>query len=104
MGLYYRELVLLRIIAVSTLKSFWEKTPKYEDSRAPLLAWYRHALTADWDTTSAIKNDFANASILQDGRAVLTLVVINTVWWSGSTMAIELFIFALLARTNNMTV
>ena len=104
MGLYYRELVLLRIIAVSTLKSFWEKTPKYEDSRAPLLAWYRHALTAEWDTPSAIKNDFANASILQDGRAVLTLVVINTVWWSGSTMAIELFIFALLARTNNMTV
>ncbi len=70
---YYRELVQLRIIAVSTLKSFWEKTPKYEDSRAPLLAWYRHALTADWDTPSAIKNDFANASILQDGRAVFNI-------------------------------
>ena len=73
LGLYCRELVQLRIIAVSTLKSFWERTPKYEDSRAPLLAWYRHTLAADWHTPSAIKNDFANASILQDGRAVFNI-------------------------------
>ena len=104
LGLYYRELVQLRIIAVSTLKSFWEKTPKYEDSRAPLLAWYRHALTADWDTPSAIKNDFANASILQDGRAVFNIGgnKYRLVVWK--IIAIELFIFALLALTNNMAV
>ncbi len=37
------------------------------------MAWYRHALAADWHTPSAIKNDFANASILQDGRVVFNI-------------------------------
>lgn len=63
----------LRIIAVSTLKAFWEKHPGYLGAKAPLLAWFRHALTADWASPAAIKEDFATASILQDGRVVFNI-------------------------------
>ena len=34
----------MRIIAVSTLKAFWEDSPEYTDAMDPTLAWYRHAL------------------------------------------------------------
>jgi len=41
--------------------------------KEPALAWYRHALHADWSAPSAIKRDFGTAIVLQDGRAVFNL-------------------------------
>jgi hypothetical protein len=58
----------MRIIALSTLKAFWENDPSYTDVIQPALAWYRHALKADWATPAEVKADFKNASILKDGR------------------------------------
>jgi mRNA interferase HigB len=63
----------MRIIALSTLKAFWETRPAHEDAREPALAWYRHVLKADWATPAAVKADFGNASILRDGRVVFNL-------------------------------
>ncbi len=63
----------MRVIALSTLKAFWEKHPDCLDSREPGLAWYRHALNADWSTPADIKRDFTAASILKDGRVVFNL-------------------------------
>ena len=63
----------MRIIALSTLKAFWDNQPKYEDAREPTLAWYRHALAADWATPADVKSDFRNASILKDGRVVFNI-------------------------------
>lgn len=63
----------MRIIAVSTLKAFWDANPGHQDAKQPLLAWYRHALHADWSSPSQVKQDFANASILRDGRAVFNI-------------------------------
>ena len=63
----------MRIIALSTLKSFWENDPKYDDAKEPTLAWYRHALQADWNTPDKIKSDFGNSSILKDGRVVFNI-------------------------------
>ncbi|GMR19519.1 MAG: type II toxin-antitoxin system HigB family toxin [Gammaproteobacteria bacterium] len=57
----------MRIIALSTLKAFWEKNPEYSDAAAQTLAWYRHTLKADWATPTDVKQDFRNASILKDG-------------------------------------
>jgi len=37
----------MRIIALSTLKAFWEEKPEYLDAREQTLAWHRHALHAD---------------------------------------------------------
>lgn len=63
----------MRIIALSTLKTFWEENPGYMDAKESTLAWYRHALAADWSAPSDVKQDFRNASILKDGRVVFNI-------------------------------
>jgi mRNA interferase HigB len=63
----------MRIIALSTLKAFWESQSAYLDAKEPTLAWYRQALNADWSTPADVKRDFGNASILQDGRVVFNI-------------------------------
>jgi len=61
------------IIALSTLKTFWEDSSEYIDAKEPTLAWYRHALNADWGAPADVKQDFRNASILKDGRVVFNI-------------------------------
>ena len=63
----------MRIIALSTLKRFWENEPSYADAIEPTLAWYRHTLQADWAAPAEVKQDFRNASILKDGRVVFNI-------------------------------
>lgn len=63
----------MRIIALSTLKSFWEKTPSFLEVKEPALAWYRAVCLADWATPADVKADVRNASILKDGRVVFNL-------------------------------
>lgn len=63
----------MRIIALSTLKAFWEETPEYADAKDPALSWYRHAFKADWTAPTDVKQDFGNASILRDGRVVFNI-------------------------------
>ena len=63
----------MRIIALSTLKTFWEVNPEYMDAKQPTLAWYRHVLAADWSAPADVKQDFRNASILKDGRVVFNI-------------------------------
>ena len=60
----------MRIIALSSLKDYWESNPACAGS---LLAWYRHVLNADWTAPADIKREFANASILKDGRVVFNI-------------------------------
>ena len=63
----------MRIIALSTLRGFWEDKAAYADAREPTLAWYRHALKADWGSPADIKREFGTASILRDGRVVFNI-------------------------------
>jgi len=63
----------MRIIALSTLKAFWEQHPVYLDAVDQALAWYRHTLKADWATPTDLKQDFGNASVLKDGRVVFNI-------------------------------
>lgn len=63
----------MRVIALSTLKAFWEANPSCADAREPVLAWYRHVLKADWATPAEVKADFGQASILRDGRVVFNI-------------------------------
>ncbi|MCB2263321.1 MAG: type II toxin-antitoxin system HigB family toxin [Candidatus Thiosymbion ectosymbiont of Robbea hypermnestra] len=63
----------MRIIALSTLKAFWEHTAAYQDVQESALAWYRTTCRADWATPSDVKANFGNASILKDGRVVFNL-------------------------------
>ncbi|MGH8652027.1 MAG: type II toxin-antitoxin system HigB family toxin [Gammaproteobacteria bacterium] len=63
----------MRISALSTLRAFWEDNPAHIDAKEPCLAWYRHALEADWASPADVKADFRNASILRDGRVVFNI-------------------------------
>jgi len=63
----------MRIIALSTLKEFWEQSSSYDDVVHPALAWYRFAVKADWAAPADVKRAFGNASILRDGRVVFNI-------------------------------
>ena len=62
----------MRILSLATLRSFYE-SPSYADAKGPLLAWYGHALKANWREPSELKADFGNASILKEGRVVFNV-------------------------------
>lgn len=61
------------MIALSTLRAFWEGDPSVADAKEPLLTWYRYALKADWASPAEVKADFGRASILKGGRAVFNI-------------------------------
>jgi mRNA interferase HigB len=63
----------MRIIALTTLKAFWEYNPSYIDAREPALAWYRHTIKANWASPAEVKHAFKSASILKDGRVVFNI-------------------------------
>jgi len=63
----------MRVIARSAIREFLDSDPSYADSKEALDAWYQHTLKADWSTPAGLKEQFRNASILQDGRAVFNI-------------------------------
>jgi mRNA interferase HigB len=63
----------MRVIALSTLKKFWDDDPAHMDAREPTLAWYRHVLKANWASPADVKTDFAKASVLKGGRVVFNI-------------------------------
>ena len=60
----------MRLIALSTLKAFWERHPDVEQ---PLLSWHEQVKHSDWQTPAEVKADFGSASILQNSRVVFNL-------------------------------
>jgi len=63
----------MRVIALSTLRRFWEGKAGYADAREPTLAWYRHVLRSDWRSPAEVKREFRTASVLRDGRMVFNI-------------------------------
>ncbi len=63
----------MRIIALSTLKAFFDRSSAYADAREPMMAWYRQVKQADWAGPAAVKRDIRSASILKDGRVVFNV-------------------------------
>ena len=63
----------MRVISLSTLKSYWTNDPAGAGAKEAALAWYRHTLKADWASPANVKADFGNASILKDGRVVFNI-------------------------------
>ena len=63
----------MRIIALSTLKAFWEKHPAYRDAEQPVLTWYRLVRAANWRAPGDVKAAFGTASVLKDGRVVFNI-------------------------------
>ena len=59
-----------RIFSKSTIREFWEKNPESEQY---LKTWYDTAMGADWKSPNDVKQTYANASILKDGRIVFNI-------------------------------
>lgn len=65
-------IALMRVIAISTLKAFWEQS-EYKDSEEPLRSWLEEAQAANWAQPADIKAQYGNASILQNRRVVFNI-------------------------------
>ncbi|MGZ5243177.1 MAG: type II toxin-antitoxin system HigB family toxin [Bacteroidia bacterium] len=62
----------MRVIAVGTLKQFWEQ-PEYADAEQHLRAWYAEAKRVKWTNSNDIKKQYRNASIVGNNRIVFNI-------------------------------
>jgi mRNA interferase HigB len=60
----------VRIIAISTLRTFWEI---HADAEQSIKAWYQEARVANWATPHQVKTMYRNASVLGDKRIVFNI-------------------------------
>ena len=60
----------MKVIAVGTLRVFWERHP---DAEQPLKAWYDEARHAVWGTPQDIRNRYASASFVGHNRVVFNI-------------------------------
>jgi mRNA interferase HigB len=60
----------MRVIAVKTLKTFWER---YPDAEGPLRAWFTEARRANWRGPHDIKNAYRTASLIRNNRVVFNI-------------------------------
>jgi mRNA interferase HigB len=60
----------MRVIAVSTLRAFWELHPHAEQA---LKAWYEEAKNASWSQPAEIKAQYRSASVLKNRRVVFNI-------------------------------
>jgi mRNA interferase HigB len=60
----------VHIIALKTLREFWQKHPQAE---VPLRAWHADASRADWRSPADIKAAFRSASFLANNRVVFNI-------------------------------
>jgi mRNA interferase HigB len=62
----------MRIIAVGTLKRFWEE-PRYRDAEQPLRTWISVTKAARWQNPVEIKGTFNTVDILKAGRVIFDI-------------------------------
>lgn len=60
----------MRVIAVRTLKDYWEMFPQ---AKQALLSWYEEANAASWNNPNELKAQYRNASVLTDKRVVFNI-------------------------------
>ena len=60
----------MRVIAKGTLREFWER---HVDAEEPLLAWFREAEKADWDSPAQVKERYRSASFIGKDRVVFNV-------------------------------
>jgi mRNA interferase HigB len=63
-------LLIMRIIAIKTLREFWCHHPS---AKNPLQAWYADAKQSHWKNPNDIKKIYRNASIVANNRVVFNI-------------------------------
>jgi mRNA interferase HigB len=61
---------VMRIIAKSTLKKYWEDNPQTESS---LLEWLDIVYDCEWETPNEVKATFGNASLVGNNRVIFNI-------------------------------
>ena len=72
---------------------------RYPDSKAELDAWFHEAEAAVWANPAQIKQQYGNASILKESRAVFNICGKNFVLWSRLTILTR-FVYVRFAGTH----
>lgn len=62
----------MRIIALKTIREFWEQ-PGQADSEKALRYWYELTCLADWTSPQDVKRQYGNASIIRGNRVVFNI-------------------------------
>lgn len=60
----------MKIVSISTLRSFWQRCPEAEQ---PLRAWHEEARHADWTRPQDIRDRYASASFVGTNRVVFNI-------------------------------
>jgi mRNA interferase HigB len=60
----------MRVIALRTLRQFWERHP---DAEFPLRSWLDEVRVAQWKQPADIKAQYRNASFLKGNRVVFNI-------------------------------
>jgi len=60
----------MRIVAISTLRAFWERHP---DAELSLRGWHAEASRADWRSPADIKAAYRSASFIANNRVVFNI-------------------------------
>ena len=60
----------MRIVALGTLREFWQRHP---DAEVPLRSWYAAASRADWRSPAEVKAAYQNASFVANNRIVFNI-------------------------------
>lgn len=60
----------MRIIALRTLREFWQE---HADAEQPLRVWYDKTKRANWTSPADVKSDYRSASILANNRVVFNV-------------------------------
>ncbi|MCL4745874.1 MAG: type II toxin-antitoxin system HigB family toxin [Burkholderiaceae bacterium] len=60
----------MRVIAVSTLRTFWKR---HRDAEQPLKAWCDEVRNASWTQPADVKRLYRSASVLRNRRIVFNI-------------------------------
>ena len=60
----------MRLIALGTLRNFWDRHP---DAEIPLRSWYANASRGKWRRPADIKTAYRSASFIANNRVVFNI-------------------------------
>ena len=60
----------VRVIALATIREFWEL---HSEAEQPLRAWLAEVRASSWATPAELKTKYRSASILKNGRVVFNI-------------------------------
>jgi mRNA interferase HigB len=60
----------MRVIAIGTLRAFWQK---HADAELPVRSWHADASHADWAAPAEVKAAYRNASFVANNRVVFNI-------------------------------